>query len=141
MSELTSQQFQNLIHQRHSTRIAFDPKKLIAKKDLLQILDAGSWSPTAHNMQNFEVIVVDDKKKLEAISKIESPMSKVFIRENLPQLSFSVDELKKKKVGLLGTMFPKEMLNPEINDQDIKNLGPNNVGRFIETSSMLVVML
>ena len=92
-------------------------------------------------MQNFEVIVVDDKKKLEAISKIESPMSKVFIRENLPQLSFSVDELKKKKVGLLGTMFPKEMLNPEINDQDIKNLGPNNVGRFIVTSSMLVVML
>ena len=65
MLTINSKQFQNLIRERHSTRTEFDEKRVLSKHDLEKILDAGRWAPTAHNMQNFEIIVVDDKKKLE----------------------------------------------------------------------------
>jgi nitroreductase len=64
-------------------------------------------------MQNFEIVVVDDRKLLNAIGSIESPISDAFIRENYQQLSFSEGELKRRKVGLLGTMFPPFLRNPE----------------------------
>ena len=98
MSTNKSSQFQTLIHERHSTRSAYELNHPISKQDLVKILDAGRWAPTAHNMQNYEVIVVDDKKLLESISKIESPPSEAFIRENYPLLSFSKEELQKKKL-------------------------------------------
>jgi nitroreductase len=72
----------------------------------MQILEAARWAPTAHNMQNFEIIVVDDKTQLEKLGKIKSRISEDFLRENYQQLSFSEEELLKKKVGILGTMFP-----------------------------------
>ena len=50
-------------------------------------------------MQNFEIIVVDDKKVLDAIGSIKSTVSETFIRENYQQLSFSEEELLKKKLG------------------------------------------
>ena len=50
-----------LMQERQSARIPLDTKRQIAKDDLLQILEAGRWAPTAHNMQNFEIIVVDNK--------------------------------------------------------------------------------
>jgi len=51
-----------LIQTRHSARMPFDPDRPVAKSDLQQILEAGRWAPTAHNMQNYEILVVDDKK-------------------------------------------------------------------------------
>jgi len=42
------------LRQRHSSRG-------IAEEDLRQVLQAARWAPTAHNMQNFEIIVVDDR--------------------------------------------------------------------------------
>jgi nitroreductase len=63
-------------------------------------------APTAHNMQNFEIIVVDDKSLLKKLADLKSPISQAFIRENYQQLSFSVEELKRKKVGILGIWFP-----------------------------------
>lgn len=101
-----------LIKERQSSRTPYDPLRPISKEDLRQILEAGSWAPTAHNMQNFEVVVVDDKKILKDIANIQFPTSETFIRENYQQLSFSEEELKKKKTGVLGTMFPKSWLNP-----------------------------
>jgi nitroreductase len=103
----------NIIQTRHSTRVPFDNSRPIAKEDLRQILDAGRWAPTAHNMQNFEVVVVDDPKLLMAIGNIQRPTSATFIRENYAQLSFSEEELLRKKVGLLGTMFPPSWRNPD----------------------------
>lgn len=76
------------------------------------ILEAGSWAPTAHNMQNFEALVVDDKELLRKIRGLHFPLSTTFIQENYLQLSFTEDELKKKKVGVLSTMFPKSWLSP-----------------------------
>jgi nitroreductase len=102
----------NIIQKRQSARGPFDPSRPIAKQDLEQILEAARWAPTAHNMQNFEIIVVDDRKQLEAIGKIRSEVSETFLRENFLQMSFSLDELRQKKVGVLASMFPPSWRQP-----------------------------
>ena len=86
-----------IIQERQSARAPFDPNRPISKEDLKQILEAARWTPTAHNMQNFEVILVDDKEVLEKIGNIKSRISEEFLRENYEQLSFSKEELLKKK--------------------------------------------
>jgi nitroreductase len=101
-----------LIEKRRSSRIAFDPNRPVAKEDLEKVLEAGRWTPTAHNMQNFEVVVVDDKKVIKKINDIEGPISMTFIKENYKLLSFSEEELRKKKIGIMGTMFPKSWITP-----------------------------
>ncbi len=63
-------------------------------------------------MQNFDIIVVDEKEVLEKIGNIKSRISEVFLRENYEQLSFSKEELLKKKTGILGTMFPPSWRDP-----------------------------
>ena len=101
-----------LIQQRQSARVPFDPLRPIAKEDLRQILEAGRWAPTAHNMQNFEILVINDEKILKRIGNIKSRVSVEFLRENYEQLSFSEEELLRKKVGILGTMFPPSWRDP-----------------------------
>jgi nitroreductase len=96
-----------LIQERHSARTAFDPQRPVRKEDLLQILEAGRWAPTAHNMQNFEIVAVDDPELLTTIGKIKRQISKTFIRENYQQLSFSPKDLVAKKTGILAAMFPR----------------------------------
>ena len=51
-----------VIQERQSARVPYDPNKQVEKDDLKKILEAAKWTPTAHNMQNFEIIVVDDKQ-------------------------------------------------------------------------------
>jgi len=68
-----------IIKERHSARMPFDPEHPISKQDMQQILEAGRWAPTAHNMRTFEIIVVDDNKILEVIGNINSPISEIFI--------------------------------------------------------------
>ena len=103
-----------IMQERHSVRMPFDPERPIAGQDLRQILEAGRWAPTAHNMQNFEIIVVDDRKILEDIGNIKSTVSDTFIQENYQQLSFTEEELLHKKIGLLGTMFPLTWRTPGV---------------------------
>lgn len=131
----------NLIQERHSDRVQFDPERPVAKKDLLQILEAARWSPTAHNMQNFEIVVVDDRKILEAISNIKRPMSEAFIRENYPLLSFSKEELMKRKVGILGNMFPPSWRDPAKLDEAVKEITPTPFGDQIKKCAILLVVL
>lgn len=59
---------------RRSSRVPFDASKPIAKADLDYVLEAAQWTPTAHSMQNFQIVAIDDPKALEAISEIRSPM-------------------------------------------------------------------
>jgi len=96
-----------LLENRQSARGLFDPERAIPAEDMVKILEAARWTPTAHNMQNFEIVVVDDKQLLAAISGIKVPVDPTFIRENYPQLSFTEDELRRRKTGIMGTMFPK----------------------------------
>jgi nitroreductase len=119
-----------LIQERQSIRMPFDPEHRVAKKDLEQILEAGRWTPTPHNMQNFEIIVVDDEKVLKSIGNIKHPVSETFIRENYKQLSFSDEELIKRKTGLLARMFPTSWttldhdLNIKTKDTDLPEERP-----------------
>jgi len=101
-----------LIEERHSSRIPFDTGRPVAKADLKRILEAGSWAPTAHNMQNFQVVVVDDNKILKEINSIKGQISMTFIKENYKQLSFSKEELLKKKTGIMGNVFPRSWITP-----------------------------
>jgi nitroreductase len=64
-------------------------------------------------MQNFEIIIVNDEKILQTIAKIKRPISETFIRENYQQLSFSEEELLRKKTGILAAMFPPSWRVPD----------------------------
>ena len=101
-----------IIQERHSSRVPFDMDHQPSKQDLMKILEAARWAPTAHNMQNFDIIVVDDKKQLEELGDIKSRISEDFLRENYQQLSLSEEELLQKKVGILGAMFPPSWRTP-----------------------------
>ena len=129
------------IQQRQSIRTPFDRNHSVADEDLLQILEAARWAPTPHNMQNFEIIVVDERGLLEAISSVESPISEVFIRENFQQLSFSLEELKRKKVGLLGTMFPPELRNPEAKLDGSKKRKWSSQERLVKSGPVLLIVI
>ena len=133
MSELL-----DLIRERHSTRLPFDPNQPVASEDIRQILEAGRWAPTAHNMQNFEIVVVDDPAIIEAIGKTQRPVSPVFVRENYAQLSFSEEELLRRKTGLLATMFPPAWRNPDYQPEpDSSSEAPRP---FPGTAAMLVAL-
>ena len=103
----------DIIHNRHSARAPYDPSRPLPEADLESILEAARWSPTAHNMQNYEFIVVDDPSTLTAIGQIYSRASAEFVRENYAQLSFSEEELIRKGTGVLATMFPPSWRRPD----------------------------
>jgi nitroreductase len=107
---------------RHSERVSFDPGRAPSDSDLREILEAARWAPTAHNMQNFEVIVVDDQATLAAIGRVRSGVSAEFIRENYAQLSFSEEELIAKGTGLLASMFPPSWRSPDAEPEDAVDL-------------------
>ncbi|MGA2574256.1 MAG: nitroreductase family protein [Candidatus Methanomethylicaceae archaeon] len=129
------------MRERHSTRAPFDRNRSVARKDLAQILESARCAPTPHNMQNFEIVVVSDKKLLGAISSIESPISDEFIRENYQQLSFSETELRRRKVGLLGTMFPAFMRNPEGKLDARKKRTMSSQESLVKTGPVLLVVV
>jgi len=110
---MTPDELLELIEQRHSSRGPFDDDRPIGTDELHQILEAATWAPTAHNMQNFEIVVVHDPALLASLSELSAPPSPVFVAENYKQLSFSEDELQAKKVGLLAAQFPPAWMTPE----------------------------
>ena len=125
-----------VIEERKSLRVPFDTERPVSKQDLQQILEAARWTPTAHNMQNFEIVVVDDKHKLDAIVNIKRPISETFIRENYPLLSFSEEELQKKKVGILGNMFPLSWRTP---DFKLENLDKEEIKEVLNIPKSFIL--
>lgn len=101
-----------LIQERHSARVPFDQNRTVPKTELLQIEEAARWSPTAHNMQNFEIVIVDDRELLDQIGAIRVRISEEFVREHAQLLSFSEEELRRRKVGLLASMLPPWIRGP-----------------------------
>lgn len=108
----TVRDIREIMRDRHSMRVAFDPRRPVPEAELCAILEAARWAPTAHNMQNFEILVVDDASTLAAIGRIRTVTSQQFLRENYAQLSSSSDELRRKGTGLLATMFPPAWRSP-----------------------------
>jgi nitroreductase len=130
-----------IIHERQSARVPFDKTRPVSKEDLEKILEAAKWTPTAHNMQNFEIIVVDDEAVLEKMGNIKSHISEEFLRENYEQLSFSREELMKKKTGILGTMFPPEWVDPAKISEAVKKAMPMPISQSIRGSPMLLLVI
>jgi nitroreductase len=129
------------IRDRHSERSSCDPKRPVTRNEMRQVLDAARWTPTPHNMQNFEIIVVDDKAMLKRIGEVESRTSIEFLRENYQQLSFSEKELKKKKVGILASRFPRAWTDPsKIEEAAKRSRGATLRGR-IDGSPVLLIVL
>ena len=91
-------------------------------------------------MQNFEIVVVDDPKVLEEMAKIKSRISEEFLRENYAQLSFSVEELQKKKVGILAAGFPSEWVDPAKISQVARESAPMPLANNIRGSSTLLLV-
>ncbi len=131
----------SIIKGRQSDRVSFDPDHSISRKNLMQILEAGSWAPTAHNMQNFEIVVVDEKEVLEKIGNVKSRISEVFLRENYRQLSFSKKELLKKKTGILGTMFPPSWTDPSKMADTARLSAPIPLTQAIRGSPLLFIVV
>jgi len=102
-----------IIRGRHSERVVSDADRRPSEADLEAILEAARWAPTAHNMQNFEIVIVDDPATLAAISCVQAPISTEFVRENYAQLSFSEEELIRKGTGMLASMFPPSWRVPD----------------------------
>lgn len=139
--EMNTLNIVKFIVERHSSRGDFDPVRSISKDEMDEILESARFAPTPHNMQNFEIIVVDDKKTLDQISKVKRPLSEEFVRENYPLLSFSEDELKKKKIGILGTNFPDEWRDPSKWNELFSKKSSIPLGNSIKNASALLVVL
>lgn len=135
------EELQKIIQERHSTRAPFDPERKVPRSDLKKILEAGRWAPTAHNMQNFEVIVIDDKGMLEQVGSVVTYQSPDFIRENFEQLSMSEEELLRKKVGILGTQFPPSWRDKAKLETAMKDRTPGNLGQTIKGSPAILVVV
>jgi nitroreductase len=129
------------MQERHSTRAPFDPRKQVPKEDVRRILEAGRWAPTPHNMQNFEIIVIDDKKVLRQVGSITTYPSPDFIRENFAQLSASEEELSRKKVGILGMGFPPAWREKAKLETAIKEETNGTLDETIKGSPAVLIVL
>jgi nitroreductase len=118
----------DLIRDRKSWRVPFDAGRAIPKEDLLRVLEAARWTPSAHNMQNWKIVVVDDPAVLARLAQVERPISEAFIKENYEQLSFSKEDLLKRKTGLLASMFPAAWQTPDFKpDLEADALGTDGI--------------
>ena len=129
------------IKSRRSLRAPYDRGRPVEPEKLAQILEAARWSPTAHNMQNFEIVVVDDPGVLDAIARIERPVSETFIRENYAQLSFSEEELLQRKTGVLGSMFPPSWRRPDFRLGELSADEVAAMRRPLPASPLLLVVV
>ena len=107
----------------------------------MRILEAARWAPTAHNMQNYEIIIIDDRELLREIGKIKSKTSEDFIRENYQQLSRSKKELRRKKVGILGTSFPPLWRDPARLDEAVRETKPEPLKETIRGSQTILIVV
>ena len=130
-----------IIHERHSSRGQFDSKRSIKKDELKLILEAARWAPSAHNMQNFEIIIIDNKKIVESLGRIKSTISEEFIRENFEQLSMSEEELKRKKTGILGMQFPEKWRIASKLDEAVKERTPSPLNYTIRGGNTILLVV
>jgi len=104
------------------------------------VLEGARWAPTAHNMQNFEVVAVDDPALLAELAAIEAPLSEALVRETYPQLSFSPDELRRRQTGLLADSFPPAWRDPNITSENLRAFPPASLRGTIRGAPLVLVI-
>lgn len=130
-----------IIQQRYSERETFDSDKQVTTADVKKILEASRWAPTSHNMQNFEIVVVDDESILKLLGNLSASPSPEFIRENFEQLSITEKELAQKKVGILATQFPPAWRDRTQLEAVIKERPSLNLGMLIHGAPTILILL
>lgn len=91
-------------------------------------------------MQNFEIIVIDNKQLLKEIGAIKSKVTLDFLKENYKQLSFSEEELLRKRTGILGSWFPREWTDPSKLEEAAKRARPWPVSETLDGSPLLLIV-
>lgn len=59
-----------LIESRHSARGAFNPDRRVTEIELAHLVEAARWAPTADNLQNFQLAVIDEPAVLAVLGAI-----------------------------------------------------------------------
>jgi nitroreductase len=140
--ERATHAFLTLIQKRHSTRGPFDPDRAVTTQQVKLILEAARWAPTPNNMQNFSIVVVDDKERLDAIAKIPAEMSETYLRETYEHISFSEAELSLKKTGTLANIYPRAWTDPEAwNPESDATSQLTQLGKAVLQPQVLLVVL
>ncbi len=128
------------IQSRKSFRARLETRP-VPREELLRVLEAARWSPSAHNMQNWEIVVVDDPDLLEALEKADRPVSEAFVRENYQQLSFCKEELLRRKTGLMASMFPVAWQKPDFKADALEESGLSSPQPQMRLGPVLLVVL
>ena len=131
----------DLIQNRRSERVPFDPQRPVSKEDVKRILEAARWASTPHNMQNYEIVVVDDKKVIEELGAIKFPVTEAFLRESYDLLSMSEEELRRKGTGILASDFPPAWLDPSKFRTIAETVQPPSLNLAIAGSPLLMIVL
>jgi nitroreductase len=105
-----------VIAARRSSRGRFDPGRRVDERDVVRIVEAARWAPTAHNQQNFELVIVDDPAVIDELGELRAPVSRAYVEDTLALCSWSLDELFARRVGVLGTEFPPAWHGSEPDD-------------------------
>ena len=131
----------DLIASRRSWRLPFDPDRPIPPEQLEALLEAARWSPSAHNMQNYEVVVVDDPALLAEVAAIPRPYTETFVRENLAQIAFTEEELCDRKTGIMGTHFPDSWRRPDFTFSDMTQEERAWMGKPLPPCPLMLVVV
>jgi len=92
-------------------------------------------------MQNFEIIVVNDQSLFDQIGTIRFQLTEAFLRENLALLSFSEEELRRKRVGVLATVLPEAIRDPDPTKVDLRASEGIPLSRLIPPCPALLILL
>ncbi len=102
--------FQELVKFRRSSRWLFS-RKTIPDEVMRKILEAARWTPTPHNCQPFELILVKDKAVIKQISEVGFRLDKKAVDGHFYWTRFSRKELEEAKDGVLVDVLPKFVLD------------------------------
>ena len=134
--------FLDLAKSRQSQRGLFDPNHSVPHGHIHKIMEAASWAPTAHNMQNYEIVLVNDRDIIDEVAEVRIPPSITFVRENYQQLSFSKEELIRKKTGILGDQFPPLWRRPGVTQEELDQHEENDLMAIqLKSTPLLGVVL
>jgi nitroreductase len=131
----------DLIASRRSWRLPFDPDRPVPPAQIEALLEAARWSPSAHNMQNYDIVVVDDPALLAAVATISRPYTETFVRENLAQIAFTEEELRARKTGIMGTQFPDSWRRPDFTLSDMTDEERAWMSKPLPPSPLMLVVV
>ena len=137
--------FQELVKFRKSSRVPYKIKP-IPRDDLKKILIAAQMTPTPHNTQPFEIIIVEDREIIKKISEVKFRLNKEFIDEHFFWTRYSYEELREKKDGVHVNSLPSFVLdlkkNHELIDDDkFWDKAGELYSLYIQASSLLLFVI